>query len=294
MVLPACVGGAGVAGLSLGLAPSGCGGNAFTAGTGEDSGTDSGPPQVVDAGPGFCASLDAATFPFCSDFDKKALPENWDTVVTPGTATLEEDPDASSPSPPNSLFAFAPGQVLLDGGTNEAFVTKTGLPHGAVHIAFDIRVDELKFPTGAASDSSVIVASYTQGKAYQIILAFTPPSANAAVSLVLIEIVESADGGVTGTPHSLDSLVASVNVSQWESMHIDFDIDGAALGVNTVPAQVALVPVNGPGTASVQLSLTPPLGTALGDRSLTIGAEAVGQVDETRIHYDNVTYSALK
>jgi hypothetical protein len=281
----AAVAGAGAVGLSLAFAPfAACGGNAFTAGTSEDSGPpDSGPPPAVDAGH-FCASLDAATYPFCSDFDEKPLPENWDSVVTPGTATLAED-DAGF-SPPNALLAFAPGQALLDGGTNEAFVTKTGLPHGGVHIAFEVRVDELKFPSGAVSDSSVIVLSYTQGKVYQVIVAFTPPATSAAVSLVLIEIVEGIDGGVSGTAHSLDGLVASADISQWLPMQMDFDIDDT-VGL-TVPAQVTL------GSTSVQLSLTPPLGTALGDRSLTIGAEAVGQVDETRIHYDNVTYSALK
>jgi hypothetical protein len=268
--------GSGAVGLALALAPfAGCGGNAFTAG--------SGPPPTLDAGPGFCASIDAATYSFCSDFDTRALPENWDSVVTPGTATLTEDPDASF-SPPNSLLALAPGQALLDGGSNEALVTKTGLPHGPVHIAFDVRVDELKFPAGAAPDSSVVILSYTQGKAYQLILAFTPPSTSTAVSLVLLEIAEGPDGGLSGAAHSLDSLVASADVAQWAQLRLDFDID-AATGP-TVQAEVAL------GSASVQLSLTPPPGTALGDRSLTIGAEAIGQVDETRIHYDNVTYSA--
>jgi hypothetical protein len=278
----AVVAGAGAVGLSLAFAPfAGCGGNAFTAGTGDDGGPP--PPPAVDAGPGFCASLDAATFQFCSDFDHKALPENWDSVIEPGTAALSEDPDAGSPSPPNALLGFAPAQDLVDGGTNGAVITKSGLPKGAVHIAMEMRLDELKFPSGAASSpSSVVPLLYTQGKTYELLLAFTPPSAGATLSFELIELAQELDGGTTGTAHPLTGLI-SQNLSQFQALHIDFDIDkvpGAA-----VTANISL------GGESTQVTLNPPISAAAGDRTLTLGVEAIGQVDEVRIHFDNVTYA---
>jgi hypothetical protein len=298
--LPASIGLA----LSFGIAPSaGCGGNEFVAGSGEGGLLPDGAPASSSSGGGpsddgggssgggngkdFCASLDASQYPFCSDLDPKPLPENWDQVVTPGSATVAEDPDASV-SPPNSLLAIAPAQVLNDGGFNQAFVKKVTLPKGAVHIAFDVKVDQLSFPTGAsAASSSVISLVYTQGKDYEVFLAFAP-STTSDFSLVLVELstapISIGDAGTTVTGHDLTKLLPASFLTSWLPMSLEFDLDHDA-GLDT--AATATITL---GTQSTNVTLTPPLGTSSGDRTLTLGVQATGETGEARIHFDNITY----
>ena len=275
--------------LSLALASPcivACGGQEFVAGAG-----DAAPAQEAaapDAGPGFCLSQPAGAFAFCSDFDEKPLPENWDDLLTKGSPPVAED-DATSVSPPNSLLATAP--ALAAGATaTESFVTTTKLPTpGAVHIAFEMRIDELSFPSNATG-ALIVPALYTQGK-YEILLAFEP-STTGPFDFVLYElspaVVSALDAGASITRHDLTPLFAQASdggsgLGSWQQFKIDLDIDD---GKKTATVTV--------GSISTLVNLDVPIGTANGARSFSIGLEATAPTGEAKMHFDNVTYSAAE
>ena len=72
-------------------------------------------------------------------------------------------------------------------------------------------------------------------------------------------------------------------------MAIDFDIDTATTPT-AVPASIAFTAGSPPTTSTKLVTLSPPLGTALGARTLSVGVESTAAVGEAKIRFDNVTY----
>jgi len=256
-----------------------CGGQEFTAGSPGTATPDASLDAANGGGPGFCASQPAG-LALCSDFDEQPLPENWNDIVANGGSPVSEN-DAGSVSPPNSLLASTPALSAGEPMT-QAFVTKTKLPAGATHIAFEMRVDELSFPSGAAG-ASLVPVLYTQ-RGYEIILGFVPsPSASPfEFDLVEASLDQLPDGGTTYTAHDLTSLFTQGSgLGEWQSITLDLDIDhGSNAAVVTV------------GSASSTVTLRPPTGTANGARTFSLGLQATPPTGETKIRFDNVTYSA--
>ncbi len=258
---------------------SACGGEQFVAGAGTP---EAGAP---DAGGPFCPTQSGTDFS-CSDFDEKPLPENWNALLTkPGSVAVAED-DAASVSPPNSLLAMAPA-LGPGAAATESFVSATALPAGGVHIALDVRIDALSFPNNATG-AAVVPLLYTQ-RNYEVLLAFVP-STTGPFDFFLVELapgpVTALDAGSTSTPHDLTALFAQPDdagpsLGSWQHLELALNIDkGDKSATVTV------------GSRSIVVSLNPPVGTANGNRTFSIGVQATPPTGPTKIRFDNVTYSA--
>jgi hypothetical protein len=70
---------------------------------------------------------------------------------------------------------------------------------------------------------------------------------------------------------------------------IDFTID-AATNPLAVPASIAVTSGTPAVTTTKTVTLTPPVGTANGSRSLVIGVQATAAVGQAKVRFDNVTY----
>ncbi len=87
---------------------------------------------------------------------------------------------------------------------------------------------------------------------------------------------------------ALPGLLTTVGV--WSHVAIDFAIDAAATPT-AEPATISVTSGSPPTTTTKSATLSPPVGTALGTRSLSIGVEATAATNEAKIRFDNVTYT---
>jgi hypothetical protein len=275
---------------SLGLVA--CGGAEFTAAPApllDGGGQESGGPSV-DAGTGpFCAP--DAGYDFCSDFDEKPLPDSWNNDNNSGGGAGTEDPGGSV-SAPNSFLAIAPALASVNGGTQpvaRAILTALNLPKGQTHLAFDLRIDELSFPNASDPNASVVTVAYTQGPSYTLALEFHPAAGNLApFAAGLLESTSGLDAGAPTlklTP--LPGVLTSAGV--WYQVKVDFTID-LATNPGAVPAQVSVTSGSPPTTVTKLVTLSPPLGTTLGGRTLSVGVQSTAAVGEAKVRFDNVTY----
>lgn len=270
-----------------------CGGAEFIAAPAADGGG----PDAADAGRGtgdaaaapFCAP--DAGYDFCSDFDLKPLPEAWNNDNTTGGATGIED-DGASVSAPRSFLATSPALGSVDGGAPpvaRAILTAVGLPKGQTHLAFDLRIDELSFPNASDPNASVIAVAYTQGQSYTLALEFHPAPGNSAPFAA--GLLESTTTAGTSTPTlkltPLPGVLTTAGV--WYHVAVDFTIDSAT-NPGAVPASVAVTSGSPPATVTKLLTLSPPLGTALGGRTISVGVQATAAVGEAKLRFDDVTY----
>lgn len=251
---------------------------------GADARTDASADAGASSGP-FC-TLEAG-YDFCADFDEQPLSVEWNDFYEIGGATAVDD-DGASVSPPNSLLATSPPLSAVDAGAR-AVVSEISLPKGQTHITFDLRIDELSFPGGSDPTALVIVAAYTQGMNYGIALAFRPTPGGA--SPFSASLVESSTALTSSTPTvkftALSDELSMVGL--WYHVAIDFNID-TATDPTAVPASFAFTAGSPPTTSTKLVTLSPPLGTALGSRTLSVGVESTAAVGEAKIRFDNVTY----
>jgi hypothetical protein len=90
------------------------------AGNIDDSGfADTTTPPLIDAS--YCANVDAS---FCDDFDTVALAVRWSSRTTRAGGTIEQDPFATAPSPPNTLYAMLPEAGAADEFTRAAYIQR--------------------------------------------------------------------------------------------------------------------------------------------------------------------------
>ncbi len=272
--------------LGGGVARGGWGGAEFVAAADTDAGGDAG--TVGDAAPtAFCPN-DA--YDFCADFDERPLNVEWnDTTTSPG-ATGTQDMGASV-SPPNSYLATSPSLTATDASTQptaKAILTELALPKGQTHIGFDLRIDELSFPSSSDATSSVVVAAYAQGGAYVVALEFHPVLGETApFAAALLEETTVAGTAPSLRASPLPGVLTGVGV--WYHVAIDFTID-AATNPLAVPASIAVTSGTPAVTTTKTVTLTPPVGTANGSRSLVIGVQATAAVGQAKVRFDNVTY----
>jgi hypothetical protein len=276
-------------GVGLASALVACGGAEFSS-AGSDGGA------IVDAGG--AAPSDAAVTPFCpndaydfcADFDERPLNVEWNkTDTTPGATGVQDN--AASISPPNSYLATSPPLAAIDASTQpgaHATLSELSLPKGQTHITFDLRIDELSFPTVSDLASSVVVAAYAQGTGYIVALEFHPVVGDTApFAAALLEQTTVASSAPTLKASPLPGVLTSVGV--WYHVAIDFAIDAASNPLS-VPASVSVTSGTPAVTTTKTVTLSPPVGTALGARSLVIGAQATAATGEAKIRFDNVTY----
>ncbi|HEY2510483.1 MAG TPA: hypothetical protein VGI39_06495, partial [Polyangiaceae bacterium] len=161
---------------------------------------------------------------------------------------------------------------------------KPNLTKGATHIAFDFRIDQISFPDPSDVTATVVPLAYSQGGSWSLALAFRA-TALAPFDVYLIESATAVGSTMpTLTFHVFHNVL--MDVGNWNHIKIDFDIDHA-----TVATTVSGTMTIGSGKA-LTYTLSPPLGTALGNRSLFIGATGTGATGATKFHFDNVTYVA--
>jgi hypothetical protein len=273
-------------GAVVGLA--GCGGPVFTASATTTDGGGSGGADAstgTDAGPGFFCSPDAG-YDFCSDFDQKPLPESWNNDNTSGGGSGTED-NGESVSPPNSFLATAPALVPTQGPAR-AILTALGLPKGQTHLAFDLRIDDLTFPNPLDPNASVVPIAYTQGQSYTLALDLHPATSTGASFAA--GLLETTPGDAGGPPLKLTPLTGVLtSVGVWYHVAIDFTIDQAT-NPGAVPASVAVTSGSPPATVTKLVTLSPPTGTALGARTISVGVQSTATVGAAKIRIDNVTY----
>jgi hypothetical protein len=264
-----------------------CGGAEFALAPDGGEAADAG-SAPVDAGAPFCPN-DA--YDFCADFDREALSAEWSNIANTGGAAGSENDDASV-SAPNSYLAISPPLTGSDSGvagTAHSILTELALPRGATHIGFDLRIDELSFPNASDATAAIFAVAYTQGPSYELALEFHPVAGNAApFAAGLLEVTTIA--GTTPTEKLTDLAGVLPTVGVWYRVQIDFTID-AASNPAAVPASIAVTSGSPPTTVTKLVTLTPPLGTALGARALDVGIEAFAATGETKLRFDNVTYS---
>ncbi len=270
-----------------------CGGPAFTEGnTPGDGGAtasadggqagETGADVQAEATTPFCTP--DAGYDFCADFDRSPLNVEWNDVNNAGGATGAID-QVASVSPPSSFLATSP-PLSGDAGAR-SILTEVSLPKGATHIAFDLRIDELSFPSGSDPSASVIVAAYAQGANYILALELHPSAGDTSpFSAALLESTATVANPVPTlklTP--LPGVLTTVGL--WNHVSIDFTIGGATTSVTATLAFTAGSP---PTTSTKTVTLDPPVGTSLGAPSLTVGAQATAAVGQAKIRFDNVTY----
>jgi hypothetical protein len=171
-----------------------------------------------------------------------------------------------------------------------AILSEVSLPKGQTHFAFDVRIDEIDFPNASDPTASIIVAGYSQGPVYILSLQLHPAAGGAApFEPALLERIGIADGGAP--LYKLTSLAGALTtVGVWYRVEVDFTID-AATNPGAVPASLTVTSGTPPTTTTKLVTLSPPLGTALGARSIAVGVEATAATGQAKVRFDNVTYS---
>jgi len=262
-----------------------CGGKAFTvsAAPAGDAGGGGGDTDAgSDAGAsGFCASK-AGTVDFCSDFDEAPLPESWDAIAKGADAQLTTD-QTDSVSAPTSVFASTPALAAASGSTSaaptsSAALVKKNLPKGAAHIQLDLEVIGASFPdTGSNPTGVVVLLLVTVGKDYSLALALRGTQAG-PFGLVFIEFL-SLSQSQTVKPN-IQPLKAAPHLAAWS--HVTLDVPAQGSGSVTIHVDQ---------NEAQSFSINPGAAVLSTDRTLTVGSIAQGPVGETKVRFDDVTWS---
>jgi hypothetical protein len=242
------------------------GGDAATATTAADAGSDG--PALVDAiaAPRFCKTGDAATALFCADFDDGLPTAGWQLPVIAG-GTLTTTP--SERSAPNALLAtitrFDPlPDASASAGYGAALLSTSvgrGVAGGA-SLELDLRIDELPTTDGGTA-GGLLAAMAFDINTQSVNLGFQ----GGALYFVMQD--PSLAGGRALFP------VKPPAAGSWFHVRMvaRFDGSGADLFFNGIP--VANAP-KGMGSAAVGLILD-------------VGATASATGGQARVAYDNVT-----